>query len=128
MREVVFRIGLLFFCLTIIVCVGSGLTLENTVIRSSIVFFCFISLIYILMYVFTQSDESRMKVRAKLVDELLHDDNFEIINHKIEEKAKDLMQEELLALKEAEESEIENDDINDNQLNDNELNDNIFQG
>ena len=94
MREVIFRIGLLLFCLTIIACIGMGVSLEDTLIRSIIVFFFFISTIYIFMYAFSNSEETEMKVKTRLVDELLNDENFEIINHRIEERARFLIEQE----------------------------------
>lgn len=94
MREVIFRIGLLLFCLTIIACVGMGVSLEDTLIRSTIVFFFFISMIYMFMYVFSQSEESEMKVKTRLVDELLNDNNFDLINDRIEERARYLLEQE----------------------------------
>ena len=94
MREVIFRIGLLLFCLTIIACAGMGVSLEDTLIRSIIVFFFFISVIYMLMYIFSQSEENEMRVKTRLVDELLNDGNFDIIHDRIEERARFLIEEE----------------------------------
>jgi len=94
MREMIFRIGLLFFCLTIIACIGMGVSLESTLIRSTIVFFFFISIVYVFMFVFSKSEENEMKVKTRLVDELLNDNNFEIINDRIEERARFLLEEQ----------------------------------
>ena len=94
MREVVFRIGLLFFCLSIIACIGMGVSIEDTLVRSTVIFFFFISVIYLLVFIFTKSQEQEMLIKTKLVDELLNDNSFEILNRRIEERARRIVEEE----------------------------------
>jgi uncharacterized circularly permuted ATP-grasp superfamily protein len=94
MREIIFRLGLLLFCLTSIASIGTGANLEDTLLRSTIVFFVFITIVYTLMYIFSKSQEHEMVIKTKLVDELLNDENFDILNNRIEERARLLMEQE----------------------------------
>lgn len=100
MREVVFRVGLLFFCLSTIANAGMGADFESILIRSAIVFFAVISVTYIMLYVFSKSQESEAELKSQIVHELLNDEEMKIVNSRIEERARFLMQEELKASRE----------------------------
>ena len=96
MREVIFRIGLLLFCLSVIVSAGMGAGFEETLIRSFIIFFCFLTVVYVGMYVYTKSDEQESDLKNKLIEEIIKDNNYNIVQIRIEERAKVLMEERRL--------------------------------
>ena len=110
MRELVFRVGLLFFCLSTIANAGIGAPFETVVLRSIVVFFIVVSVSYLMVYIFSRSQESEAKIKTKIVNEILNDEEMSVINSRIEERARFLMEQELSSEKEdreEEETEIE---------------------
>jgi hypothetical protein len=105
MKEIVFRIGLLFFCLSTIANAGMGVPFESIIIRSTVVFFIVVSVSYLMVYAFSRSQESDAKIKTKIVNEILNDDEMSIINSRIEERARFLMEQELSSEKQDKEEE-----------------------